>query len=828
MFEFIKRNKILFGLAVFVMAILYVFFPVLGRYDALNTPDSSPFFVYEYSYVMWSFLLEGIKDFTPQRLYWLTFDPLHAHDLSYMIDTFVLTLAGVYYLRGRKVSALAAWCGGLALGFSGYTFTLFCAGHRDYFHMFSTVVWSFGLIDRCFRLKKLFHFGMLGLVIAWGIGGQPDILILAVGVAALYALWLSFVSGEGIKESAVKVWPRFIVSVLILGLAGYSGMNIALTKHLGNRQKQIASVGGVNKVEPNSATKASKSEVEKEKKAQWIFATNWSLPPEDVLEFIVPGVFGNQSFRGDHPYWGRLGQPHKDVFQKGRMMPNYRQHTVYFGVISFVLSLFAIMVWFSVRKLPLSEESDDDVRGVYRDVPFWCFVWCVFLLLAMGRYTPLYRLFYAIPYMDMIRAPVKFLHLVEVASALLCGFGAHALLSRHESFERCRKRFVLVLVSFVIVLGVVALSFSIGKTALASHIKELGSIRFSGDVAGYSLHNIGRSILFLIPLGVFWFVYRKSSLSQRASFVCGVGLVALIAVDQVSVAKRYVNVIDLKPYYHENVVIKALKKDCPDAIPRVLNYAESQANDWLKKSLKHNGIINMVPQKPDSRYAKIFAELQSSPQRLWQVFDVKYLILPYKAAESLVRSKVAKPLLVFNVRPGVVRSALQPSEESLALLSLVSAKNQPRLLTVWRGGVAVDEQLSKLKSSDVVITDADAPKQVSEGSASLKKIYDNGIPSAYSVAFTTSCDSETLLVYDWVWGTRYEHLIDGKVVQGYTANGVLDAVKVPAGEHKVALRRKRNYKGLILSLLAVFVVVGLGFADRCVCLIKRRDAVNQV
>jgi hypothetical protein len=109
-----------------------------------------------------------------------------------------------------------------------------------------------------------------------------------------------------------------------------------VTDRIADRKAQIA---GVSR-SPESNSDGSKNEAEPKvsSKEQWLFATNWSLPPEDMLEFIVPGVFGNESFHGDHPYWGRLGRPHKSVFQKGRMMSNYRQHTVYFGGVSVVFA----------------------------------------------------------------------------------------------------------------------------------------------------------------------------------------------------------------------------------------------------------------------------------------------------------------------------------------------------------------------------------------------------------------------------------------------------------------------------------------------------------
>ena len=806
MVDFFKKNKILVGLAVFVVAVLYVFLPVLGKYAALHAPDSMPFFSYKYGSVVWANVMGGQTAFTPHTLYWLIFNPLYAHELTYIIDTLVLSLGALYYLRGRGVSPLAAWCGALALGFSGYTFTLFCAGHRGYFHMFSCAVWAFGLIDRGFSKKKLIYFALTGLVFAWGIPYQPDVFIFVAATAALYAFWLTFKQSTPFLKTALSVWPRFLVMLVFLVMAGYNAIHSAVTDRIADRKAQMAGVSRSS----DSKTDGSKSEADPKvsPKEQWLFATNWSLPPEDMLEFIVPGVFGDESFHGDHPYWGRLGQPHKSVFQKGRMMPNYRQHTVYLGVVAFIFSLFAIVSYFNVRKLP---EEEAEEKAVFRDVPFWAGIFIVCLLLAFGRFTPFYRIFYAIPYMDLIRAPVKFLHIVEIASALLCGYGVHALLVKKESFARIKSRFIWVAGVSLALLIIVALVFTASKSGIVEHVKSFGMIRNAAGTADYALRNLGRSMLFVVPLLISGWFLRKNNNSKFVLVFAYLVLVA-IAIDQSLVARRYVKVFDVQPYYYENVVVKALKKDSTDSIPRVFSYLPPTQNEWFRKSLAYNGIVNLRPSQSQmkSDYARVINALQRNPKRLWQVLNAKYLILPFSSAAQLVKSGSARPLASFELAGAALREVQQPNEKAYALVALNGVSQKPRLLSSWTGGVDKESQIKQVASSKTVLSDAAPPSDKAGSAGEVEILFEQRILGDYSVGVKTKSAVESLLVINRPKNLLHEVLVDGVVVDEKCADGIWVAVEIPSGEHDVVIRRGRKPLAFVFSLFAIFVFCVIG------------------
>ncbi|MBM4162910.1 MAG: hypothetical protein FJ222_00455 [Lentisphaerae bacterium] len=819
----------LLGLGLFALCMSYVFFSVLTEYAALVSADSGPFYNQAHGTTVLEGLLNG-GGFTPQLLYWLVLPPLYVHDLTYVIDSLVLALAGVYYLRGCRIHPLAAWFGGLALGLSGYTFTLFSAGHRGYFHMFSCAVWAFGLLLRCFETRRLFYFAMLGLVFAWGSTYQPDVLVLVGGLAGAYAMWLTVRSrraNEGFWKTSVSVWPRFVISVLVLALVGYGGIRTALTTHIAGRDAQIAGVS----VEALKNKPAPAARTEADKRQRWFFATNWSLPPEDMLEFVVPGVFGDESMQKPYPYWGRLGRPSDEVFQKGRMMPNYRQHTVYLGVVSVLFAIFGVMAWI-VRKRETPHAARPPIPDSrfpvpdHADVPFWMAVWVICLLLAMGRYTPFYRLFFSIPYMDYIRAPVKFLHLVEIATALLAGFGLDRFIRSDHAGER--RRLVWLSGGLAGLLLIVMLAMMIAKPWAIRHISELGLGPVARGLGDYAVHNLIRSVGFAVAVAAaVWLVSRKAG-RQATWAACAILILAV--VDQSMVARRYVRVLDMKPFYHANSVVRTIQKIQDGPYVGMVNYATANAftEDWFSAALAVGGIQNRAPApgEQETPQGKLFVALQRDPLRLWQVFRVNYVVATRRMCEPFLRSGVLTPVFDFDLGPGFVRQ-VQPHEKSLLLARLPNAPSGPRLLTRWTGGIPVDEQIAALAGGTNTVTDAPAsPDSMSSDAGTLRVAAVRGVGGSLSTRIQVSARVGSLLVFAERLADGHEVLLDGKRVTRYVVDALWPAMLIPPGEHTVVLRHKRAYASPLVSGATALTILAWWIVVRCAPLRPKRDTGN--
>lgn len=828
------KGASVFGACLFLVGVLIVFFPVLAKYAALVAPDSIPFFQFAYRTVTFEGLLTGAT-FTPHTLYWLVFNPLYAHELTYVIDSFVLALSGVYYLSGRGVHPLAAWCGGLALGFCGYSFTLFSAGHRGYFHMFSCAVWAFGLLARCFETRKLFYFAMLGLVFAWGVPYQPDVLVLVGGVAAAYALWLTFREPRQAAKQMFSVWPRFAVSVMFLLVAGFGGIRSALTTQIANREAQIAGVSAQDLKPGNKNGKLS----EAEKHERWIFATNWSLPPEDLLEFVAPGVFGNDSMQMPYPYWGRLGRPSDEVFQKGRMMPNYRQHTVYLGVVTVLLALLGVVAWASSRKRrspaargavkagPTAEsqgalECLPPSASPYADVPFWMAVWVVCLLLAMGRYTPFYRLFYAIPYIEYIRCPVKFHHLVEVATAFLAGFGMDAFLRSSAGAVNLRRRLAWLAGGLSLVLCLVAGLMLVNKADIVAHVGSLGLGQVAPSLGGYAVQNLMRSVL--VSALVAGVALAANNGGGAACVRFGYVLLVVVLIDQAWVARRFVRVMDVGPFYRENAVVKAVAKSGNGQVVNVVNYVTPNvvAQDWLSTSLAMNGVHNLAP-APGERGTpldRLFTALQKDPLRLWRAVNAQYVVVPRKGAEGLLRAGVLRPVFDFELGNGQLRQ-VQPGEQSLVLAAVEGSVPGARAVTQWKGCVAPEKQAEAMAQSSAVVSEAPLAGQGPGAAGAVKLDYASvwGFPCRLSTRLTCASASPALILFNQRMDAAWEVLVDGAAVPGYLSEGVWLSAVVPQGTHQVVLRKKRAAAVGSLSCAAALAAL-----IWCVCRAGRRAA----
>ena len=145
------------------------------------------------------------------------------------------------------------------------------------------------------------------------------------------------------------------------------------------------------------------------------FLTNNSLPPEMFLNLLVPSAFGN------NVTGFKVGDPFQEDF-------------IYIGFIPLLLTFFSLK---QRRK---------------RNMLFFLFLLIVGIVLAMGRMTPLYQ--YAIQYLpgfSLFRIPSRWLMVVNLALAILAGYGLETIWQKGISK---RQSIIIGSLLFIIIAGV--------------------------------------------------------------------------------------------------------------------------------------------------------------------------------------------------------------------------------------------------------------------------------------------------------------------------------------------------------------------------------------
>lgn len=138
----------------------------------------------------------------------------------------------------------------------------------------------------------------------------------------------------------------------------------------------------------------------------WEEAVDTSYPPEELVELAWPGLFGSST---EGTYHGRWGE---------RLVSDY------LGVVTLIGIILALLIPLSPRG-----SGDKGVRG--SRVILLMALLIVSLLLALGKYTPLYRLLYDwLPGWNRWRSPATIMCVSTFAACTLAGMGWDALMRR--------------------------------------------------------------------------------------------------------------------------------------------------------------------------------------------------------------------------------------------------------------------------------------------------------------------------------------------------------------------------------------------------------------
>lgn len=387
--------------AVFGVFTAYVFWGTWSCDVAAVMPDART--VYPSDFVSahwWRDILEQGR-FIPCDLLYLLIPPDAFNELRYAVALFASAVGLAFFLRGRGLSHLAAYGGGLLLAFCGYWMTLYSAGHLGWFRWMTYGVFAFAFADRAVVTNRLRHWLLLGAVVSWASFNQQDLWLLFTAFSAAYFLWCC------VRERKFP-WKGMMLSLAVFALIGIPNFRVVLGTTLKGRQEQIAMGDTVSQ---KDATEENK---------RWEFVTNWSMPVEDTLEFFNSRVHGDTSCpfvlsinrgKGVRPYTGALGRP------LNAPAGNYRQHSLYVGWVTCLLALFGI--FWGVREKAFRKEV---LFFTVAAIAFYCF--------SLGRnFAPAYRFVFALPFGDLIRCPVKWHHLTELCLAVLAAYGIAGLSS---------------------------------------------------------------------------------------------------------------------------------------------------------------------------------------------------------------------------------------------------------------------------------------------------------------------------------------------------------------------------------------------------------------
>jgi hypothetical protein len=666
---------------------------------------------------------------------------------------------------GKRLSPWAALCGALTAFWLGSNFTLIYAGHglKPYVVLFFVCsVLSAGASS--WRGGILWG-GSVGLMFAQ----QPDVALffaLFAGVYLIFRLW----QREGFKPVRwlKMLVPAAVVAFLFAGgplLSGYK-LNVKDTAQI-------------------------QTETPQEK---WEYITQWSWPPEETVAFIAPGYTGWRSGEPEGSYWGRMGRSAGwEQTRQGYM--NFMMESTYIGFIPVAFALFAL---FACRRSPHRAE-----------IIFWGGAALVALLLAFGKFFPLYSLFYKLPVINNIRNPNKFLQVFQMCLGILSAYGFDALFRQRSTSLKVESRKStnadlrlpssvrrpltsdVCLPSSVLrtffwctagVLGLLtlwALGVSLNQADLAAGFSSQG---WPAEAARIIAANQGRSLwhaafMAAVVAVVFaFFAFPQFEKFLRFRNWIAAGLIVLISADVLILSKHYVQPMP-RSYIQANALTDFIKKNIGTQRVALLTQ-QSIYNIWLTYLLPYNQItafnFSQMPRMPDD-YKNLLTAGSKDPLRMWRFAAVKYLLGPAAFEKQLSAGQIKK-VFAYNLAasPDNEIQLIPDPNGSHAVFELIDTV--PRYALLGEFELASDEQtLARLAGNGSLLSGQ------GQGSAEVVR-YRPG-----RVELKTQSESPVMLRVAERWDPDWKAEVDGHPAEVQKIDYLCQGVALTAGVHNVTL-----------------------------------------
>ena len=483
---------------------------------------------------------------------------------------------------------------------------------------------------------------------------------------------------------------------------------------------------------------------------------SWSLPPEEILTFLVPGLFGfSRQEGGDVPapgqtyYWGRM---------------RFTQTGDYFGLLP----------WFLIP-LPLLFRRD-------RYSWFFSFLMAATLVMALGKYTFVYRfMFEHLPAFSKFRVPKMILFLFAFGTAVLAGRGLDILVGGSPERPKLRP-WLAWCAGLAALVGAILLGVRFGGDAIAEAMGEF--------IAAPTRYQSGNQLV-----------------DERYSFMMREGLIALaFALGYLGIFaawfKRWLPTRLLVPvlallllgdlwrvYDHFVVVAPAPQADKAKAKNEVVSFLEPRIDHYRMQPMGDEsahyyadfGFANISAYVTISeRRYKEFLDNFSLVSPMADIMNLKYVVMPGADYRTQQAQLAAKYTPVFTAQNGsVVLENRNVLPKAWLVPSVAETPDPQQQLAIMSQDPNFQPALVALVESAPPLTLAPFRSLASAGSARVESYGGNRIK--LSAAASANC----LLVLGEKYYKGWYATVDGKDAQIYPVDHVLRGVYLTPGNHTV-------------------------------------------
>ena len=668
----------------------------------------------------------------------------------------------IWFLRLWKRSWLASIFGAL-IGFWFNSIMLSSGGHAYKMEVLTLSVLGLCLIEKAVRavsLKKTAGFSALaGVVVGVMMIEQPDVALLAGLFIGSYTLFRLLQR----HATAFSRWGAVLVpiGVVALLLAGPS-----VVKSYG---KNIA---GASSVQGGGGEK-------------WNYITQWSLVPSEWPDLIASGWGGWSSGNPKGPYWGKLGQSAEwDSTKQG--FRNFKLTSNYIGIIPFLLGAFGLAAAIRNRK---------DEEGA--QILFWSVVGLLGLCLAFGKYSILYKMFYHLPLVGNIRAPIKLLDNFQICLGIISAYGLDRLLADGKGGKLTKILWTLGAAcgGLMLLAGLKLLVFPAGQ---AAEFITMGFEPFAKTmVQNMSNAWLHAALLALVATGLIFVVWKGM---RRAKWVAAV-FVLVLAVDSLVLTSHYFQSADISALKKGNVVTNFLKEN--QGNERTF-FADPGGiyNQWLASDGPYHGLnlfnIWQMPRMP-LEYKEFLGTVGRNQIRLWELSAIKYVAAPAGILQQLQQNpelgKQFHPVLNYQV----------PTAQGMRKDILLEFKGTiPRfaLFSGWKT-VPLDQQCNILASpSHTPATTVLIPP---EAGVSAQASTQSFFPLVAEVSKKTAvmelkAEAPSMVRFAQRYQEGWTVLVDGHPADLLRVDYLCMGVLVPTGSHTVEFRCLDGTTQMLLPL----------------------------